>query len=102
MDNKKGVFSYRTRLVSTIYTQDSNLHALYHHRATDSLELYQQLSAVPRIPAHIRTQQMATLVTLLFRTINELSKPSFNRDRSGSISAAATKARSLSVVDSPG
>eukprot|EP00026_Physarum_polycephalum_P000247 Phypoly_transcript_00247.p1 GENE.Phypoly_transcript_00247~~Phypoly_transcript_00247.p1 ORF type:complete len:1883 (+),score=221.77 Phypoly_transcript_00247:138-5651(+) len=78
VDNKKGVFTYKTRLVSTIYTQNPSLNALFNNLSLDPAALFNQISQVSTIPPRVRVQNMSMLITILLRVICNVNKPGFN------------------------
>jgi hypothetical protein len=64
--------------VSTIYTQDPNLNAIFNHLAPDPAALNTQISQVVSIPPRVRVQNMSMLITILLRVICNVTKPVFN------------------------
>lgn len=85
VDNKKGVFTYKTRLVSTIATQEPILHSLYTNLSTDPVTLQQQLIMVKEIHPRVRVQHLTTLITVLLRVICDVGKVGFNRSHSSTV-----------------
>lgn len=85
VDNKKGVFTYKTRLVSTIVPQDPTLHSLYTNPSTDPTTLQQHLILIREISPRMRVQYMATLIPTLLRIVCDVGRVGFNRTPSANV-----------------
>eukprot|EP01133_Synstelium_polycarpum_P004982 gene4982-5796_t len=75
VDNKRPVFAFRTRLVSTVFPQDPVLAFILKDGAdSDQNQLIEMLKRVSEVPATLKLKFFPVIARILFKCISSLSK----------------------------
>ncbi|EGC34144.1 hypothetical protein DICPUDRAFT_153700 [Dictyostelium purpureum] len=74
VDNKKPLFSFKTRVISSLYPQDHTLSVLLKESTlADHSLLNEYIKKLPSVPSSLKTQFFPAIIRLLFKAITSLS-----------------------------
>ncbi|KAN0022151.1 hypothetical protein ACTFIU_004320 [Dictyostelium citrinum] len=74
VDNKKPVFSFKTRVISSLYPQDPTLaYLLKESIESNHTLLNENIKKLPSVPNTLKTQFFPSIIRLLFKSITSLS-----------------------------